>query len=49
MKNRVKRRKKKRNFLKDYLKDKLGNWKPRLGKGPTYNYKTTTQENRDLD
>ena len=49
MRNKDKRRKKKRDFLKDYLKDKLSNWKLRLGKGPIYNYKTTTQENRDLD
>ncbi|WP_176524245.1 hypothetical protein [Priestia megaterium] len=48
MKNRDKRRKKKRDFLKDYLKDKLGHWKPRLGKEPTSNSKTT-QENSNLD
>ncbi|MFC3885110.1 hypothetical protein ACFOU2_17205 [Bacillus songklensis] len=49
MKNRDKRRKKKRDFLKDYLKNKLKNWKPKLGKEPASNLKTSEQQNRDLD
>lgn len=49
MKNRDKRRKKKRDFLKNYLKNKLKNWKPKLGKEPASNYKTSTQQNKNLD
>ena len=49
MKNRDKRRKKKLNFLKNYLKNKLKNWKPKPGKETASNYKTSTQQNKNLD